>query len=83
MTSGRICPQPQAWDLVRSALEKARAELAPQAPKVPVPLILGAWHYTTDADKGLRWEETLRWADTHGLRHRVPEIGDHDWYSAS
>jgi hypothetical protein len=82
MAVRRVCPMPMAWERTRASLERARAQRAPQAPKVPVPLILAGWNYSTDDDKRRRWDETLAWAAEHGLSDSIPSIADDEWHCA-
>jgi hypothetical protein len=80
MSGSRICPVPAAWERVRAALEAARATTAPDAPPVPVPLILAGWTFSSDDDKRSRWAATVEWADKHGLAQAIPKLGASDWY---
>ena len=45
-------------------------------PPPPVPLILAGWAYSNDVEKRSRWQETLAWADHHGLGTLLSDIGD-------
>ena len=82
MTRRRVCPLPMAWERARASLEKARVLRAPHAPKVPVPLILAGWNFSTDEEKQQRWNETMDWAATNGLSEHIPQIADDEWHYA-
>jgi hypothetical protein len=69
-----------AWERARASLEKARVQRAPHATKVPAPLILAGWNYSTDDDKHERWSETLAWAAANGLSDAVPPVADDEWH---
>jgi hypothetical protein len=61
---GRICPKPQAWNtLYQNLLSTKRIE---QAWEPPLPLILGAWHFSSDDEKADRFRMQLLHADAQG-----------------
>lgn len=76
-----VCPMPGAWDRVYKELWRVHAGPADAGPPPPVPLILAAWAYSSDADKLRRWQDTRRCADLVGRAsqrrapHRGPEVG--------
>ena len=45
-----------------------------------MPLILSGWHYSSDRDKQLRWEQTIEWAERHECRHLIPQLRDDECY---
>jgi hypothetical protein len=59
----RVCPMPQAWQRLYKLLPNTRRVGNGWEP--PLPLILGAWDYSSDEDKRARLQEHLRWADAH------------------
>ena len=61
--NGRVCPQPSLWNGFWELLPDRNRVGAGWEP--PLPLILAAWHHTSDADKRMRLEEHIRWADQH------------------
>lgn len=63
-SDGRVCPLPQVWNRFFELLPNKRRIGAGWEP--PLPLILGAWHYTSDADKRERFLLHIRWAADHG-----------------
>jgi len=80
MTPQFICPKPKRWNEVYRKLKEAGAASgAPGAP--PVPLVLGAWWASSDADKATRWEETVAWAEERCLTHLIPAWGPDDMYT--
>ena len=80
MSNPPVCPMPMVWERVRAALEVARTADAPHAPKVPTPLILAGWNFSSDEEKRQRWADTVKWAERYGLTDRIPPIRDEDWY---
>ncbi len=50
----------------------------------PLPLILGAWHFTSNLEKMLRLEEHIRWAEQHGRLAEVDQflrsLPESDWH---
>lgn len=77
----RVCPLPKAWAVIHKELE-ALAK-AKQVEKPPVPLILGGWNFSSDAQKSGRWEDTVTWAKTYGAEHILTKINDDDFYYVS
>ena len=60
----RVCPQPQRWNELYQLLPNRQRKGNAWEP--PLPLILAAWWDTPALPKKLRFEEHLRWAETHG-----------------
>lgn len=60
-----ICPLPLVWNAIYERLLKASRERL--FPPPPVPLILGAWWFTSDFEKQEQWRATLDWAERHGF----------------
>ncbi len=75
-----IFPQPIPWNEIHQALVAFREKECPDASLPPVPLILGGWNYSSDANKAARWTDTIRWAETHGASRLIPELTDPDKY---
>ena len=61
--NGRVCPQPPRWHELWELLPERRRSGGSGEP--PAPLILGAWHYTSNVEKMSRLAEHIQWADTH------------------
>lgn len=81
--NGRVCPQPKEWDtLWRILCAKPRnSEWKP-----PAPLILAAWHETTDAQKRARLAEHIGWArDLHRfdeVQRFLESLAEEQWHHA-
>ena len=80
--SGRVCPLPNRWKELWEMLPGRRQ--AGNSWEPPLPLILGAWHYTSNPEKVLRFNEHIRWADKHGTINEVGtylrSLPDSDWH---
>ena len=48
-------------------------------PKVPPPLILAAWHFSSPVDKQERWHEIIEWANLFGYSKLIPNLTDEDY----
>lgn len=59
--SGKVCPQPERWNQVWEMLPNRRQIGASWEPSLP--LILAAWHHTSDSEKRERLALHLRWAE--------------------
>ena len=68
--NGRICPQPTRWDELWKLLPN-KQQTAGGGWKPSLPLILGAWHYTTGLDKVLRLREHIEYAYEKGVFSEV------------
>ena len=79
-----VCPQPKIWHKVHQRLEdfyqnnKNTVKTAP-----PIPLILNGWIYSTDYQKKLRWEETIKWAQEYGCSNLIPTLKSDDKYEVT
>lgn len=78
----RVCPVPQRWDELWNLLPDRRQVGGGWAPSLP--LILAAWHYTSDTQKRLRLAEHIEWAAEHGalapVAGYVQGLGEEDWF---
>ena len=74
-----ICPEPIIWNYLYKKLKafQKRHNLDPP----PIPLILNGWVFTSDLEKKIRWEETVRWADEHHCRFLIPKLNENEKYS--
>ena len=61
--SGKVCPQPEQWNQLWQMLPNRRQIGAKWEPSLP--LILAAWHHTSDSEKRDRLALHLRWAEEH------------------
>lgn len=65
----KVCPKPEYWNDLWDLL--LAREPKPSQVKPGLPLILGGWHYSSDADKRARLADQVRWAADHG---RLAEV---------
>jgi hypothetical protein len=49
----------------------------------PKPLVLNGWIYSTDYQKKIRWEETIKWAQTYGCSNLIPILKSGDKYEVA
>jgi len=81
----RVCPAPQRWNDLWEMLPGRRRVGAGWLP--PLPLILGAWHYTSALEKMVRLREHLEYASDHGVLDEVDafvrQLPESDWYHVS
>lgn len=66
---GRVCPQPIEWNALWELLPNKQPSGHSWLP--PLPLILAAWHTTSDSEKATRLREHLNWAAEHGALDRI------------
>jgi hypothetical protein len=66
---GRVCPVADAWLALYDLLPGKGSDMYGPIPAPP--LVLDAWHASSDEDKRARLHEHLRWADTQGAIDRV------------
>jgi hypothetical protein len=80
MNENFICPVPNRWNEIYKNLcmayeQKLGQKLLKTGTEIfredgpPIPLILNGWVYSDDSDKKKRWDETIAWAEKHGLLH--------------
>jgi hypothetical protein len=68
-SDGRVCPQPTQWKKLWELLPGGRRVGGSWDP--PPPLILAAWHVSSDAAKRGRLAEHIRYAASHGVLSEV------------
>jgi hypothetical protein len=66
---GRVCLMPSPWNQLWKLLPDRRPEVSGCQPAMP--LILSAWHTTSEKDKRTRFIEHLEWARDHGALEDV------------
>lgn len=67
--NARVCPLPDKWNELWEMLpDKERVGNGWQP---PLPLILGAWHYTSALEKMVRLKEHLEYAEKHKVLEQV------------
>lgn len=80
--NGRVCPKPDAWNKLWELLPERRQIDSGWQPSLP--LILGAWAYTSNLEKMLRLAEHIEWADKHGNLPEaaafVRKLTENDWH---
>jgi hypothetical protein len=80
--AGRVCPHMANWNALWEILPDRRRDIH-EAWQPPLPLILGAWFTSTNAEKRERFEEHLRWAESHGALDRAAlflmELREEQW----
>lgn len=68
------------WNNIYLALKSAWETSGRTGDGPPVPLILNGWAFSSDLDKHRRWQNTLEWANQHGLAHLIPELSEAEKY---
>jgi hypothetical protein len=79
---GRICPQPQKWNEMWEMLPNRKRVDNGWQP--PLPLILTAWHHTSDEEKRDRFLIHLQYAADHNVFPQVAaflsSLSMNEWY---
>jgi hypothetical protein len=76
----RVCPKPLRWSTLFTELERFACTRPCTPPTPPKPLVLGGWNYSNDAEKQVRWSETLSWASANGCQYLVESLQEDDFY---
>jgi hypothetical protein len=80
---GKVCPLPEKWNQLWQMLPNRRQIGANWEPSIP--LILAAWHHTSDAEKRERLALHLQWAEQHQQLPKIIEylgtLKPEDWHS--
>ena len=78
----RVCPVPTKWIQLWDMLPERQKVGSGWEP--PAPLILAAWHYSSNLDKQLRLADHIRWASTHGHLESaiafLTELSEKEWH---
>jgi hypothetical protein len=81
----RVCPLPLKWNALWELLPERRQMGAGWQPSPP--LILAAWHDTSNEEKMLRLTEHIDWADKHSSLPLVAtflcNLAESDWHHAN
>lgn len=81
--NGRVCPMPDRWNDMFKLLKVDGIDPFDREDLL-VPLILAAWHYSSDDSKAGRLEEHVRWADQHAILDRIAPylsgLEEEQWY---
>jgi hypothetical protein len=82
VAEGRICPQPHHWNRFWDKLPNRKQHGGSWTPSPP--LILAAWHHTSDADKQERLRDHILWAERFDALDMADQflrsLDDLDWY---
>jgi len=84
------CPMPMRWNEIYKTLckqyeTKTKIKLPTTCMEIfnaggpPTPLILAGWDYSSDFSKNCRWNETIIWAEKHGLSDFI-DVQESDRY---
>lgn len=68
----RVCPVPDKWTELWELLPDRKKHGAGWDP--PMPLILAAWHHTSDAEKRGRLALHIKYAADHGVLNQVESM---------
>lgn len=83
--NNRVCPNPQLWKQLGEMLPNRTPVGSGWKPALP--LILGAWHYSSDEEKVRRLVEHIKWAAEHGSFESVSlflrGLAEDDWFHVS
>lgn len=80
--NSRVCPQPAPWADLWELLPERRRVDGVWEPSLP--LILAAWHSSTNLEKMVRLDEHIRWACEHGAILEcgvfLRALSEEDWH---
>jgi|688.fasta_scaffold1944468_2 hypothetical protein len=72
----RVCPIPTYWNELYEIIKKENQEI-----KIKLPLILGAWHFTDDFEKLLRFKEHLELVEIESMAYRfLISLTEENWH---
>jgi hypothetical protein len=81
-SSGRICPMPNPWMHIHRMIQQATPKT-----KVPSPLILAAWHITSDDEKLARFVDHLDRAHAGNILAEIDKylraLAPNDWWTGA
>ena len=78
----RVCPVPAKWnELWKTLPDRVRVGSGWQP---ALPLILAAWHHTSNLDKMMRLADHIAWAQDHGVIDKVSaflrDLPENEWH---
>jgi len=80
--NGRVCPLPEKWNQLWEKLPNRARKGAGWEP--PLPLILGAWNYSSGLEKMHRLSEHIEWVEKHGNLSEVEvflrNLSENEWH---
>lgn len=77
LINNRVCPKPQVWNKIWSHIQNESKE------KISVPLILGAWHFTSDEEKKNRFLYHIHKAELLNITDKIMpllNIPESEWH---
>ena len=81
-SSDRVCPVPDKWNTLWEMLPGKKRRGSSWEPSPP--LILAAWHHSSNLDKMLRLQDHINWAAEHDMTNEVLEylesLSENEWH---
>ncbi len=82
MSGSYICPVEFKWMEIHKRLcDHAVASGRVGMPEPPLALVMALWKRTTENEKMVRWQETIKWARQYDCLHLIPELKDAEAYA--
>lgn len=75
-----VCPNPKIWNKVYFHLTEFYKNNDHIDSPPPKPLILNGWIFSSDLEKKIRWEETIKWTHKYNCTQLIPDIKESDKY---
>ena len=78
LINNRVCPQPMYWNDLYNIIVKMTGNK-----ELEKPLILGAWHFTSDEEKQGRFELHMKLIEKENLTSAIDfldSLGEDKWY---
>ncbi|WP_146198547.1 hypothetical protein [Rhodohalobacter mucosus] len=81
--NGRVCPMPHKWKQLYELLPNTKRKLNGGFDP-PAPLILSAWHHSSNFQKIMRLKEHIEWAVEQGSLETIAQylysLDEEDWF---
>ena len=81
LVNDRVCPVPTRWNELFNLLCRVAEDKGVDPPLMP--LILGAWWFSSPVDKQDRLKSQLTWASDHGALEQamkyLARLSENDW----
>jgi hypothetical protein len=81
-SNDRVCPLPEKWNTLWQMLPNRKRKGNSWEPSLP--LILAAWHHSSNLDKMLRLKEHIKWAKEHDslkeIEGYLESLNEEDWH---
>jgi hypothetical protein len=81
-SNDRVCPLPEKWNALWQLLPNRKRKGNSWEPSPP--LILAAWHHSSNLEKMLRLKDHLKWAEKHNALEEIEEylqtLTEEDWH---